>query len=133
MRVSGRQVRPEWPEIRGDDRVGERSCEAARYAIAAGVPARQAKLVCAKPTTLIRRETYLPGWSATADGHDTPVRSDARIFQAVTVPAGAHTVSFSYQPPNVGWGWIALVAGLGWLLLAPATRRLQIRNTRSPS
>ncbi len=75
------------------------------------------RLACPRAATLIRRETYLPGWSAAVDNHPaTPRRVDG-LFQAVTVGPGLHRVTFSYRPPNVGWGVAALVVGCAWLLV----------------
>jgi Bacterial membrane protein YfhO len=76
-----------------------------------------ARVSCVSPSTLVRRETYLPGWSATVDGHAVPIRSTGGLFQAIPVPAGVHEVSFGYAPPYIVWGVIALVLGCGWLVL----------------
>ena len=67
---------------------------------------------CPRPSTLIRRETDLPGWSATVGGSGAPVRAFDGLFEAVPVPAGKHTVSFNYSPPFIIWGWIGFAAGL---------------------
>lgn len=90
---------------------------AAPYFSAAGCATRStdrdsATVTCSRPSTLIRRETYLPGWSATVGGSDTPVHELDGLFQAVSVPAGSHTVSFSYSPPFIVWGAIAFAVGL---------------------
>jgi hypothetical protein len=81
-----------------------------------------AQVHCLRPASLVRRETYLPGWSATVDGRSSPVRSTAGgVFQTVHVPAGTHRVRFSFSPLNIGWGGGAFLAGLltlcgSWLL-----------------
>jgi hypothetical protein len=82
-----------------------------------------ATVSCRSPATLVRRETEMPGWSAAVDGHATPVRSTGGLFQAVTVPAGTHRVTFSFAPPNVGWGALGLLAGVLSLLGAPLVGR----------
>ena len=78
------------------------------------VPAgrQRVRVTCTGPAQLIRRETYMPGWSASVDGHPLPVRETGGLFQAVSVPAGTHEVSFSFSPPFVGWGYLAFAAGL---------------------
>ena len=79
-----------------------------------------------RPSTLIRRETYLPGWSATVGGSGAPLHAVEDLFQAVPVPAGTHTVRFSYAPPLIVWGWVAFAAGLialGLSLIRPAHGR----------
>jgi hypothetical protein len=103
---------------------------AAPYFSAAGCTTRSAgrdsaTVTCSGPSTLIRRETYLPGWSATVGGSDAPVHTFDGLFQAVSVPAGTHTVSFSYSPRVIVWGWIAFAAGLLTLglTLLPARAR----------
>jgi hypothetical protein len=108
----------------------------APYFSAAGCTTRDAgrtsvTLTCPRPSTLIRRETSLPGWSATVSGSEAPVHTVDGLFQAVSVPAGTHTVSFSYSPPFIVWGWIAFAAGLIALgfSLVPASRR-SLRGTR---
>ena len=83
------------------------------------------RLSCSGPTTLIRRETYMPGWSAQVDGHTTPVREYDSAFQAVTVKPGTHLVTFGYTPPYLGWAFAAFLVGCAWLIFAPLLRRAQ--------
>ena len=87
-----------------------------------------ARVSCPVQTTLIRRETDLPGWSASIDGRPTAIRKNADVFQAVTVPAGIHRVTFDYAPPNIGWGLTAFLAGLTWLLIGAVRARLPKRG-----
>jgi hypothetical protein len=84
-----------------------------------------AQVSCPQATTLIRRETYMPGWSAAIDGHGASIRPADGLFQAINVSAGSHRVTFSFAPPNIGWGALAFVVGLAWLLggTALAARR----------
>jgi Bacterial membrane protein YfhO len=81
------------------------------------------RLSCSGPTTLIRRETYMPGWSAEVDGHSTPVREYDSAFQAVTLKPGMHLVTFGYTPPYLGGALAAFLFGCGWLILAPLWTR----------
>ena len=76
-----------------------------------------ARVSCTTPATLVRRETNLPGWTATVDGRAVPIRGVDGAFQAISVPAGAHTIGFGYKPPYILWGVIALVLGCGWVVL----------------
>jgi hypothetical protein len=86
-----------------------------------------ARTICARATTLIRRETKLPGWRATIDGDTTPIHTYDGVFQTIHVPAGVHKVSFDYSPRNVGWGWLAFLLGLVALLLDACRRAMRAR------
>jgi hypothetical protein len=88
------------------------------------------RLVCRRSTTLVRRETWFAGWSAQLDGRRTSIRRIDGVFQAVTVPAGSHRISFSFVPVGMDWGLVGLLAGCA-LLVAPAARGLMTR-ARAP-
>ncbi|HLY48993.1 MAG TPA: YfhO family protein, partial [Solirubrobacteraceae bacterium] len=77
-----------------------------------------ARVNCPRSDTLVRRETDLPGWTATVDGHRTPVRSFDGIFQAVRIPAGRHHVRFAFTPPGEVWGLVGFLVGAVALLFA---------------
>jgi Bacterial membrane protein YfhO len=85
-------------------------------------------LMCPRATTLIRRETSMPGWSAHVDGHATTVRTVDGIFQGVAVDAGEHRVTFSFTPPGETFGLIAFLVGIVWLIAAAAGVRLPGRR-----
>jgi hypothetical protein len=82
-----------------------------------------AQVSCLKAATLIRRETYMSGWSAAVDGHGAAITPAEGLFQAIRVGAGSHRVTFNFAPPNIIWGWIAFAAGLVWLAGGVVTRR----------
>jgi membrane protein YfhO len=86
------------------------------------------RLVCPRATTLVRRETSMPGWSARVDGHTTPVRTVDGIFQGVPVGPGKHRVTFGFTPPGETFGLIAFVIGFVWLVAAAAGVRLPGRR-----
>jgi hypothetical protein len=89
----------------------------------------QATLSCARPAVLVRRETQLPGWSASTDGRAVAIGRFDGLFQEVAVPAGSHRVRFSYSPPGTGWGWLAFVLGLAWLAWPGLLRRRVSRRS----
>ena len=63
---------------------------------------------------LALHEQFFPGWTAMIDGKSAAVESWAGAFQAVTVPAGEHTVEFRYRSRLLGLGaGISLVALTG--------------------
>jgi hypothetical protein len=80
---------------------------------------------CPAPAVIVRRETYLRGWSARLDGHSTPIAADS-IFQSVPVPAGTHTITFSYSPPGVVWGYAAFGVGVLWLAAGLRSSRRRV-------
>ena len=81
-----------------------------------------ARVVCDRPSTLVRRETWLAGWSAQLDGRPTAIRPVDGLFQAVSVPAGSHLITFSFTPPGMNWALSALLGGCA-LMLVPTLRR----------
>lgn len=71
---------------------------------------------CTRPGVLVRREIFMPGWSAvTSRGAVLGVRSGSDpapgLSQSVRVPAGTTTVTFSYLPPHENVALGALGAG----------------------
>ena len=81
-----------------------------------------ARVTCARPSTLVRRETWLAGWSAQIDGRPMTIRRVEGLFQAVTVPAGSHVITFSFTPPGMGWALAGMLAGCA-LMFVPTVRR----------
>src|SRR5205085_12603574 len=68
-----------------------------------------------RPAQLVLADTYYPGWKATVDGHGVPIHPADAAFRGVAVPAGRHTVRFSYEPSSVRVG--ALLSLLGVLVV----------------
>lgn len=53
----------------------------------------------------------VPGWTARLDGRPVPLRAADYTMVAVWVPAGTHTVSFTYTAPGqIAGAWITAVA-----------------------
>ncbi len=67
---------------------------------------------------LVLSEVYYPGWSASVDGKPADVLRADFLFRAVAVPAGAHRVLLTYDPPafKIGVGLFAatVLALAGW-------------------
>ncbi|WP_406695769.1 YfhO family protein [Singulisphaera sp. Ch08] len=66
------------------------------------------------PAYLVLADTFDPGWSATVDGREVPIRPAYVAFRAVFVPAGTHTVLFRYRPAGFTLG--LTITGLGTLV-----------------
>ena len=75
---------------------------------------------------LALHEQLFPGWMASIDGKSTAVESWAGAFQAVTVPAGEHTVEFRYWPRALvlggGISLAALVVLIFWMRLSSGSK-----------
>jgi hypothetical protein len=70
---------------------------------------------CSAQGSVIRREMYFPGWSATVNGTAAEV-SRSGLFQSITVPEGDADIIFSYAPPHVRFAFVvAMLAVLVWL------------------
>jgi hypothetical protein len=62
------------------------------------------------PGKLTVRDRALPGWTATVDGR--PATVGGALWLEVDLPPGRHLVKFSYQPPGMIAGFLAMLAGL---------------------
>lgn len=75
--------------------------------------------------SLLRTDTYYPGWKAKAgDGTPLPVSQEREVFSRVEIPAGVSHVIFTYEPTGWRLGMAgAIVAMCGWLGLGWQERR----------
>jgi hypothetical protein len=80
------------------------------------------RVVCRRQSTVIRRETWFAGWSAQLDGHSTAIRRVDGLYQAVTVPAGPHRLTFAFAPPGMEWALLGLLGGCA-LMCAPGVSK----------
>ena len=71
---------------------------------------------CNTPATLVRKELYMPGWTATVNGNNVPVSAHKKIFQIIPLPAGNSVVRYQFAPPYAGYAWIAFSLGVTGLL-----------------
>lgn len=81
----------------------------------------------AAPALLVLSDAYDPGWEVTLDGRPARLYRANYALRGVWLPAGQHTLEFSYRPrPFLLGGALSLAALLGLLaagLLAAARRR----------
>lgn len=87
------------------------------------------------PGFLLLSDTNYPGWRATRNGERTPVYTANGLLRAVYLPAGGHTVIFSFWPPDFIAG--AVVSGMTLLgsavaLVATRPRRTDAAKRRQP-
>jgi hypothetical protein len=71
-----------------------------------------AKANASRRSLLVLTDVHFPGWKATVDGRSVPIERVDYLLRGVVVPAGAHTVEFSYEPSSFRAGWIIAVLGL---------------------
>ncbi len=74
----------------------------------------EARSQCATRSTLVRLETFMPGWHATVNSRGVPIVEKDPLFQAISLPAGTADIQFSFEPPyeRVGFGLLALALAL---------------------
>jgi len=83
-----------------------------------------------RPAFVVLAQSFYPGWRAHIDGVDVPIVVANTAFQGVAVPAGRHTVVFSFLPTTLMWGFAAAIAGT-FTLVAYAIFLRRTRRKRS--
>ena len=66
--------------------------------------------------TLVLYDAWYPGWKATIDGEPVDVYRTNVMFRGVQVPAGEHTVIFTFEPEL--WRNALIIGGAAWLVFA---------------
>ena len=69
------------------------------------------KAVLNQPGLVILADTYYPGWSLTIDGRPAPIYRANRVMRGAAVPAGKHTLVYTFEPQSFSWGAIILDGG----------------------
>jgi hypothetical protein len=70
------------------------------------------RTAASKPSLLVLTDSWFPGWKAKVDGKSTPVERVDYVIRGVKVPAGTHTVEFTYEPTSWRVGWIVSLLAL---------------------
>lgn len=86
-----------------------------------------ARVQCDEASSVVRRELFFPGWTATVNGKDGTIKLADSVFQSIDLPRGASEVRFAYAPPHIGWAWLAMWMGLA-ALLAPSLLLLRRKH-----
>ena len=84
-----------------------------------------------RPGLVILADTYYPGWRLTIDGKPAPIFRANRMMRGATVPAGKHTLVYTYEPGSFRIGAIVSLAGATVLLILGCSspfRRLTMRS-----
>jgi hypothetical protein len=82
-----------------------------------GTDAIHMRVEADRPTAVVVRDAYAPGWRASVNGIAAPVlRADGR-HRAIPIPAGASTVELRYRPPDVRVGSLLTLLSAGVALI----------------
>lgn len=81
-----------------------------------------------RPALMVLADNAYHGWTATVDGRETPIVRTNHTLRGVVVPAGTHTVEFTFRPGDLYTGFYLYLAGFG--LLAAYAVFLLIRGRR---
>jgi hypothetical protein len=65
---------------------------------------------CSTAGDVIRRETFMKGWTATLDGKPVGI-GQAGPFQRIALHPGRSVLAFSFTPPYMAWALVAFLLG----------------------
>ena len=93
------------------------------------------RVTTSAPALLVRSESNLPGWRATATpaagGKSLPLPIRAvGLIQGVHLPAGSWNVTFTYQAPGLDLGLAGSAAGVGAVLMVVVVWAVRRRGLR---
>ena len=81
-----------------------------------------------RPAFLLVNDVYWPGWRAAIDGTPAELLRANYLFRAVPVPAGEHTVTFTYAGAPIRYGKMISIATVVVLLGAITVRAVSRRT-----
>ncbi len=64
---------------------------------------------------LVLTDLYYPGWRATLNGRSVPIQTTNYALRGVCVPAGAHEIIFTFEPPLLRIGIV--ISLVSWALV----------------
>jgi Bacterial membrane protein YfhO len=86
-------------------------------AVTAYDPTRvELKATMDRPGVVILADAYYPGWRLRIDGQNAPIYRANRLMRGAAVPAGVHTLVFTYEPASFRVGLVVCSAGVVVLL-----------------
>ncbi len=80
--------------------------------------------------TLIRSDTFYPGWRAFSGSREIPIRAEAPCFSALDVLAGESSVTFRYEP--TGWRTGLFLCGGSLLIIVSGLALVSLRRNSRP-
>jgi hypothetical protein len=72
----------------------------------------QVRADCSRPSTLVRDELEMPGWTARDDGRASRLGSSRLFQQTLSLPTGQQTISYNFEPPHMSLAWLSVVLGV---------------------
>jgi hypothetical protein len=77
-----------------------------------------------RPGLVILADTDYPGWNLTIDGKPAPIYRANRMMRGAAVPAGPHTLVYTYRPASFLIGsWVSVAGVCAWMVFAWWSRR----------
>ena len=88
--------------------------------------------VLKSPGLVILADTYYPGWRLKIDGAPAPIFRANRLMRGAALPAGKHTLVYTFEPLSFRIGAVISIAGV-FVLAAPSwwLSRCQPTNPRA--
>ncbi|MGD8870407.1 MAG: YfhO family protein [Gemmatimonadota bacterium] len=85
-----------------------------------------------QPAFLVLTDNYYPDWVARVDDAPARVLRAYHTFRAVPIPAGTHTVTFTFEPPSLRIGLVITLLAAGVLLVVTVVSVLSARRAAPP-
>ena len=134
-----RVTRPEWSPtdpviLERDPGFAPPSEEIAAAAVDAtyrpqGVTGAVVEVSVDRPSVMVVRNTFHPGWEATSNGRRLRVIPANHLDQAVILPPGDHDILLTYREPSIGTGLAVSIGSL--IVLFASAIALRFRRPRA--
>lgn len=85
-----------------------------------------------QPAFLVLTDNYHADWVARVGDVPTPIARAYHTFRAVPIPAGNHTVTFTFEPSSLRTGLLVSLLAAAVLVLVGVTAVVRGRRTASP-
>jgi hypothetical protein len=85
-----------------------------------------------QPAFLVLTDNYYPDWVARVDDAEAPIVRAYHTFRAVPVPAGSHTVTFTFEPDSLRIGLMISLLAVVTLAAVAVVTLLRARHAPPP-